>query len=93
MLSKRWFRVTAILCFLLAGILIGTPLLLKQYAKQWLLEHGGDEVVFEDINFNPFTATLVLKGLEVQVDSLTTLSFEQVAVTEAHGSDSVPSRT
>ena len=79
MLSKRWFRVTAILCFLLAGILIGTPLLLKQYAKQWLLEHGGDEVVFEDINFNPFTATLVLKGLEVQVDSLTTQSFEQVA--------------
>ena len=79
MLSKRWFRVTAILCFLLAGILIGTPLLLKQYAKQWLLEHGGDEVVFEDINFNPFTATLVLKGLKVQVDSLTTLSFEQVA--------------
>ncbi len=79
MLSKRWFRVTAILCFLLAGILIGTPLLLKHYAKQWLLEHGGDEVVFEDIDFNPFTATLALKGLEVRVDSLTTLSFEQVA--------------
>ena len=79
MLSKRWFRVTAILCFLLAGVLIGTPILLKLYAKQLLLEHGGDEVVFEDIDFNPFTATLALKGLEVRVDSLTTLSFEKVA--------------
>ena len=79
MLSKRWFRVTAILVCLLAGILIGTPFLLKYYAKQWLLENGGDKVVFEDIDFNPFTATLALKGLEVQADSQTTLAFERVA--------------
>ncbi len=79
MLSKRWFQVTAVLTCLLAGILIGTPLLIKYYAKQWLLEHGGDEVAFEDIDFNPFNATLALKGLEVQADSRTMLSFEQVS--------------
>jgi len=78
-LSKRWFIVTATLLCLLTVMLIGTPFLLKYYAKQWLLENGGDEVVFEDIDFNPFTATLALKGLEVQADSKTTLSFERVA--------------
>ncbi len=78
MLSKRWFQVAVILVCLLAAILIGTPLLLKHYAKQWLLENGGEQVVFEDIDFNPFTATLVLKNLEVQTGAQKTLSFEQV---------------
>lgn len=78
MLSKRWFQVTVILVCLLAAFLIGTPLLLKYYAKQWLLENGGEQVVFEDIDFNPFTATLVLKNLEVQTGSQRTLSFERV---------------
>jgi hypothetical protein len=84
-LSKRWFQVTAVLTCLLAGILIGTPLLIKYYAKQWLLEHGGDEVAFEDIDFNPFNATLALKGLEVQADSRTMLSFEQVSSCRSGG--------
>ncbi len=80
MLTKRWFQLTILLACLSAGILIGTPFLIKHYAKQWLLENGGEQVIFEDIDFNPFTAALILKGLEVRSDSQATLSFERVAV-------------
>lgn len=83
MLTKRWFQVTALLLLLLAGILTGTPFLIKDYVEQWLLENGGDRVVFEDVDFNPFTAELILKGLEVQTDSKTTLSFKRVAASLA----------
>ena len=76
MLSNRWFRFFSVILILVLVFLIGTPLLIRHYAVQWLGEHGGDQVQFQDVDFNPFTATLLLKGLSVAVDEKTTLSFE-----------------
>lgn len=76
MLSNRWFRFFSVILILVLVFLIGTPLLIRHYAVQWLGEHGAEQVQFQDVDFNPFTATLLLKGLSVAVDEKTTLSFE-----------------
>jgi outer membrane protein OmpA-like peptidoglycan-associated protein len=59
-------------------ILVGTPFLIRYLAVDWLRTHGGETVHFEDVDFNPFTATLLLKQLDVSVDEQTTLSFDSV---------------
>jgi hypothetical protein len=75
-LSNRWFRFFSVILVLVLVFLTGTPFLIRHYAAQWLREHGGQQVQFRDVDFNPFTATLLLKGLNVAVDRKTTLSFE-----------------
>jgi uncharacterized protein involved in outer membrane biogenesis len=82
-LSKRWFGILLVLLALGAGLLAGTPLVIRHCATQWLHEHGGDQVRFEDVDFNPFTGTLLLKGLLVAVNDETTLSFDSVGATLA----------
>jgi outer membrane protein OmpA-like peptidoglycan-associated protein len=75
LLSKRWFIILTVTLVLFAALLIGTPFLIKHLARQWLLENGGSEVQFRDVDFNPFSGTLVLEDLDVKVDQETTLSF------------------
>jgi outer membrane protein OmpA-like peptidoglycan-associated protein len=74
-LSKRWFVILTVTLVLFAALLVGAPFLIKHLARQWLLENGGSEVQFRDVDFNPFSATLLLKDLDVKVDQETTLSF------------------
>jgi hypothetical protein len=74
-LSARWLRLTVLGVAVLGVILIGTPFLIKHLARQWLLENGGSEVQLRDVDFNPFSGTLLLEELEVEVDRETTLSF------------------
>ena len=73
--SKRWFIILTVTLVLFAALLVGTPFLIKHLARQWLLENGGSEVQFRDVDFNPFSGTLVLEDLDVKVDQETTLSF------------------
>mgnify|MGYP000326090784 CR=1 FL=1 len=75
LLSRRWFIALTVTLVLFAALLIGTPFLIKHLARQWLLENGGSEVQFRDVDFNPFSGTLLLKDLDVKVDQKTTLSF------------------
>ena len=75
LLSKRWFIILTVTLVLFAALLVGTPFLIKHLARQWLLENGGSEVQFRDVDFNPFSGTLVLEDLDVKVDQETTLSF------------------
>jgi outer membrane protein OmpA-like peptidoglycan-associated protein len=74
-LSKRWFIILTMTLALFAALLVGTPFLIKHLARQWLLENGGSQVQFRDVDFNPFSGTLVLEDLDVKVDQETTLSF------------------
>jgi len=76
LLSNRWFVILSITLALFAALLVGTPFLIKHLAQQWLLENGGSQVQFRDVDFNPFSATLLLKHLDLKVDQETTLSFE-----------------
>jgi hypothetical protein len=78
LLKSRWFRIASISVILCLVVLLGTPLLARYLAQQWLLDNGGEQVLFEDVDLNLFTGNLVLQGLEVKVDNETTLFFDSV---------------
>ncbi len=79
LIKSHWFRIASVIVILSLVVLLGTPLLARYLAQQWLMENGGEQVYFEDVDFNPFAAKLVLEGLEVKVNTETTLSFDAVA--------------
>jgi outer membrane protein OmpA-like peptidoglycan-associated protein len=80
LISRRWLLISAVTAVLIMTFLVGTPLLIKHLAKQWLLENGGHQVQFRNVDFNPFTASLLLEDLDVRVDEETTLSFESAGL-------------
>ena len=80
LVKLRWFRIASVTAILCLVVLLGTPLLARYLAQQWLLENGGEQVYFEDVDLNLFTGNLVLQGLEVKVDSETTLFFDYVGL-------------
>lgn len=80
LIHKRWFLVSAIIALLLLATLVVTPYLIRHLTKNWLLDNGGEQVQFRDVDFNPFTATLRLKVLEVRVDDEITLAFDSAGL-------------
>lgn len=56
-----WSFLTAL--FLMTGLLVTTPLLLKWYVEKMLAARGAVEAKIENIDFNPFTAVLRLEAL------------------------------
>ncbi|MGB5438393.1 MAG: DUF748 domain-containing protein [Gammaproteobacteria bacterium] len=80
LVKSGWFRITSVIVILCLVVLLGTPLLARYLAQQWLLENGGEQVRFEDVDLNLFSGNLVLEGLEVKVDTETTLSFDYVGL-------------
>lgn len=79
-LSKTWVKVVAALALLTAIILVGTPFLLQELFRDWLLENGGDKVTVEDVDFNPFMGTLQLKGIQIQVNEERTLAYDTASL-------------
>ena len=80
LVKLRWFRIVSVTAILCLVVLLGTPLLARYLAQQWLLDNGGEQVLFEDVDLNLFTGHLVLQGLEVKVDYETTLVFDTVGL-------------
>jgi len=80
LVKSRWFRVASVIVILCLVVLLGTPLLARYLAQQWLLDNGGEQVRFEDVDLNLFSGKLVLEGLEVKVDTETTLFFDYVGL-------------
>ena len=80
LVKLRWFRIVSVTAILCLVVLLGTPLLARYLAQQWLLDNGGEQVLFEDVDLNLFTGHLVLQGLEVKVDNETTLVFDTVGL-------------
>ena len=78
LIKSRWLRIVTVCVILCLVVLLGTPLLARYLAQQWLLDNGGEQVLFEDVDLNPFTGHLVLERLEVKVDNQTTLFFDYV---------------
>jgi len=77
-----WFRylwIPIVLAAVTGAVLIATPYTLQRLTRQWLLDHGADQVYFEDVDFNPFSGRLVLRNLKVRVDDQTTLKFDTVS--------------
>jgi outer membrane protein OmpA-like peptidoglycan-associated protein len=75
-LSARWFKISAVVVVIAVGILIGLPFLIQQQARIWLEENGGERVVIRDVDFNPFTAELVLEDLLIEVEDHQPLHFD-----------------
>ncbi len=71
-----WLRYSLVIVAVFAIFLAGAPLLIQQLFSNWLLEHGSDRVSIDNVDFNPFTATLKLEGLKIHGDNGTTLSFD-----------------
>jgi hypothetical protein len=67
-LSKRWVWITAILLTLFLLILVCLPLGILYGIRRGLLAGGAQEVLVENVDFNPFTAKLVLYNLEVKME-------------------------
>lgn len=82
-LRNPWIVGTAIFLLLAILTLIAIPYAISYGARQWLLENGGDRVQVEDVDFNPFTATLGLQNLQVQVNEETTLNIGTAGLTLA----------
>jgi outer membrane protein OmpA-like peptidoglycan-associated protein len=76
LLSSRWFRISAVILIVLAGILIGLPYLIKYQARIWLEQNGGDRAEIRDVDFNPFTAELILENLLIEVEDQQPLHFD-----------------
>jgi outer membrane protein OmpA-like peptidoglycan-associated protein len=76
LLSSRLFRMLAVILVIFLGILIGLPYLIKQQARMWLEDNGGDRVEIRDVDFNPFTAELVLDDLLIEVEDRQPLHFD-----------------
>jgi hypothetical protein len=81
LLSSRWFRISAVILVIFLGILVGLPYLIKQQARIWLEDHGGDRVAIRDVDFNPFTAELVLEDLLIEVEDRQPLHFDTARCT------------
>jgi hypothetical protein len=77
---SAWAKTAIAVGLVLLIVLVGAPYLIKHLVRQWLLENGGDRVQVEDVDFNPFIATLIFEGVDIKVDEETTLSFAGAAV-------------
>ena len=71
-----WLRYSLLVAAVFTIMLAGAPLLIQQLFSNWLLEHGGERVSIDNVDFNPFTATLKLEGLKIHGDDGATLSFD-----------------
>ncbi len=78
--SSRWLIISAIPLALFLLILIGAPYAIQHLARQWLEQHGGEYVEIQDVDFNPFTATLIFEGVEIQVEDRKPLHFDSVGL-------------
>ncbi len=65
--KRRWFRVTSVTAIVFVLILAVLPFVISNSMKSWLLDNGADNVLIEDIDFNPFTGTVAVKGLDIRI--------------------------
>ena len=67
-LRRNWYWIVFITIPLLAAaILTALPYGIDYAAEQWLMSHGLEIASVEDVDFNPFTGTLVLRNLQAKV--------------------------
>jgi hypothetical protein len=78
-LRRNWYWIACIsIPFLAAVILISLPYGIDYAAEQWLLSQGLEVARIEDVDFNPFTGTMVLRNLEAKIGE-----FQVLRVPEA----------
>jgi hypothetical protein len=65
---RNWYWITLITSALLAAaVLTSLPYGIDYAFERWLISHGLDRASIEDVDFNPFTGTLVLRNLQAKI--------------------------
>lgn len=65
---RNWYWITFIVVVLLtAATLISLPYGIDYLTEQWLMSHGLEHARVEDVDFNPFTGTLVLHNVRAKI--------------------------
>lgn len=72
--NRRWFRITSVIVIVFLLILTALPFVISSVMKSWLLENVADNVAIENIDFNPFTGTIAVYGLDVRIDNKPVIS-------------------
>jgi hypothetical protein len=78
MLQRGWFRAVLAAATLLGMLLVAAPHLMAWLAKDWLREHGAEQVELRDIDFNPFAGVLAIEGLSLRVSGRDTLDIPRL---------------
>jgi len=67
-LFDRWWKkvIAGIIAFTIAALIL-IPCGIRYSAKRMILAKGGDEANIEDVDFNPFTGRIALKGVNIKV--------------------------
>mgnify|MGYP000438122744 CR=1 FL=1 len=76
--ERSWFRVISVFVIIIVLILTALPFIISNTMKSWLLENVADSVSIENIDFNPFTGTATVYGLDVRINDHTVISSSRV---------------
>jgi hypothetical protein len=77
----KWYWITLpTLSLLAAAILISLPYGIEYAAERWLLSHGLEVARVEDVDFNPFTGTLVLHDLQAKIGESQVLHIPEASM-------------
>jgi len=78
--QQQWFRRLFYVLLLLVGFGLLTPIAIKVAIINGLMSLGHQQVTVEDVNFNPFSGVLQVKGLQASVLGKTELEVGLLSV-------------
>ncbi|HKJ76345.1 MAG TPA: DUF748 domain-containing protein, partial [Gammaproteobacteria bacterium] len=73
--------VLGLLVILVSALIAGLPYAIQQGTTYWLTQQGIDRARIENVDFNPFTGTLFVRGLQAVTDDTTVLAAPEFGFT------------
>lgn len=80
LLRRRTARILIGIAVVVAVILLLAPYGIRYGLQHWLLAHGANRAVIDNVDFNPFTGHLVLEGVEVSAEGKPGIDMRRVVV-------------
>lgn len=80
LLRRRSTRIVLVLAVLALALLVGAPFAIQYALQRWLVEHGAETAHIGNVDFNPFTGSLVIEGVKVTHDGSTSLALQRARV-------------
>jgi len=78
--SNKFIFYSTIFLLLIIVVISITPLLIANQIEKFLLENGGEEVVVENVDFNPFFSEFVLEGVSIKRADEIPLNLERIII-------------
>ncbi len=80
LLRRRSTRVVLVLAALAIALLVGAPFAIQYALQRWLVEHGAETARIGNVDFNPFTGSLVIEGAKVTRNGSSSLTIQRARV-------------